>query len=236
MDMQERYTSGYQDLEQGVSPEVWLDSGETLTEEALTIKGHPVMERWEKPYMEMFARIVASGGGRVLECGFGMALSADAIQRYSPDEHVIIEYNAAVFGRLQKFADDATNKITPHLGHAVEVATTLEPQSFDGIFYDTYPLNAEEQHTHQFNFVKQAYPLLKPGGTLSYCNLTSTGVLKNQYDSWEALFKETQVPHLIDSGVPENHIKGLLVFNVSPPADCQYFQHASAMIPIIVKE
>lgn len=85
------------------------------------------------------------------------------------------------------------------------------------------------------NFIKNAYQLLKSDGILTYCNLTSTGVLKNNYDSWEALFNETQIPHLIAAGVPEDDIKGFIVFKVSPPITCRYFQHKTAMIPIIVK-
>lgn len=233
--MQDDQTQGYLGLESGAARAQWNGSEETLTDEALVIQGHPVMERWETPYMDMFARMVASGGGRILECGFGMGISANAIQRYSPDEHVIIEYNGDVFERLKRFADKADNRVTPLHGTASAIAGTLDPASFDGIFYDTYPLNAEEQHSHQFAFIREAYPLLKTGGTLTYCNLTSTGVLRGRYDSWEALFAETQVPHLLDAGVPASDIKGLLVFNVSPPPTCQYFQHPSAMIPLIVK-
>ena len=45
-----------------------------------------------------------------------------------------------------------------------------------------------------------------------------------------------QLPYLIEVGVPENDVKGIIVFNVSPPTDCLYFQHKSAMIPIIIKD
>jgi len=230
------FVSGYHALEEKICPERWSDESEILTDNALTIEGHPVMERWETPYMKMFAAVVTRHGSRILECGFGMGISAHAIQSYCPTEHVIIEFNDDVFKRLMMFKQKAQHKVTPFLGLAHEIAGSLQAQSFDGIFYDTYPLNAEEQHTHQFRFIKNAYQLLKSGGILTYCNLTSTGVLKNNYDSWEALFNETQIPHLLDAGVPEDDIKGLMVFKVSPPITCQYFQHKTAMIPIIVKE
>ncbi len=231
------FESGYQGLKQNANPKRWSDEKALQTDEKLAIEGHPVMERWETPYMEAFAALVTRNGvGRILECGFGLGISASAIQSYSPEEHVIIEANQDVFQRLIDFQKSAADKVTPILGLACEALESFHDQSFDGIFYDTYPLNADEQHTHQFTFVKKAYPLLKKGGVLTYCNLTSTGVLKNRYDSWEALFTETQLPYLIEAGVPENDVKGIIVFNVSPPADCLYFQHKTAMIPIIIKE
>lgn len=229
------FETGYQSLKPSADPQRWSEEKELLTEEKLVIEGHPVMERWETPYMGAFASLVTRNGGRILECGFGLGISAHAIQSYSPEEHVIIEANQDVFQRLVDFQTNAVNKVTPVLGLACEVLASFAENSFDGIFYDTYPLNADEQHTHQFNFVREAYPLLRNGGILSYCNLTSTGVLKNSYDSWETLFNETQLPYLLETGVPENDIKGIIIFKVSPPTDCLYFQHQTAMIPIIVK-
>ena len=85
----------------------------------------------------------------------------------------------------------------------------IDDDSVDGILYDTYPLNKEEQHIHQFEFLKQARRILKPGGIMTYCNLTSTGVLKHDYDSWEQLFEETQKRHLINAGYTEDEILGV---------------------------
>ncbi|CAE7039824.1 GATM [Symbiodinium sp. CCMP2592] len=226
---------GYAELPSAAERGRWVAEKEQLTEERLDIEGHPVMQRWETPYMGKLAEVATRNGGRVVEVGFGMAISAKAVQSYPIEEHIILEANRDVFKRLEDFAKGATSKVTPMGPELWQTSIKRIPDnSVDGILYDTYPLNKEEQHTHQFDFLREARRILKPGGIMTYCNLTSLGVLRHEYASWDELFEATQKPHLLAAGY---HADELLVeaFPVEPPKDCEYYSHDTAMVPIIRK-
>lgn len=123
------------------------------------------------------------------------------------------------------------------LGFWQDVVPTLEDGSFDGILYDTFPLSDDTWHTHQFEFIKgHAWRLLKPGGVLTYCNLTSWGeLLKGKYDDIEEMFRETQIPELEKTGFKAKNISWRLL-SVQPEIECRYYQHKIGLAPTCVKQ
>ena len=219
-------------------------AGFSANASSLSILGNPVVEKWEDSYMGELSMVAASRGGRILEIGFGLGLSASHIRKYdNVTEHVIIEFNQEVFKELEKFAEaagHAGSKVTPKLGDWKNIVPKFEDGSFDGILYDTYPLSEAERDTHQFAFISKnnAYRILKKGGIITYCNLTSFGNLKKDYeDNHEGnlrLFNETQRFHLIEAGFDNENIQ-IHTTSVNPPESCKYYQYQTALVPRIIK-
>jgi len=96
-----------------------------------------VMHSGERKLMEKLVEIATPNGGDILEIGFGLHLSADAIQR-TPNikSHTIIEIHPQIYKQALEWAKDKPNtKII--LGDWKDVLP-LENIKFDGVVHDTH--------------------------------------------------------------------------------------------------
>ncbi len=210
----------------------WENAPADLTQDSLQIFGHPVMERWETPFMEQLAKVATEKGGRILEVGFGLGISATAIQTHSIKEHHIIEANEEVYKSLVEFAKNSEKLVQPYLGTWETVVSHFPDHFFEGILYDAYPLTDKEQHVHHFNFLREAKRILKPDGVMTYCNLTSWGRLMTHYNSVSEMISTTQIPSIEECGFSTPSWD---IFNVNPDASCQYYQQNQAPVIRITK-
>ena len=145
-----------------------------------------------------------------------------AIQSYNIASHYIIECHPSV---ITKCITDFHDRICQSRMHVAsgfwnEVTPLLASESFDGILFDTYPLNAAELHRNHFEFFSEAYRLLKPGGIFTYYSDEATG------------FSEEHRGRLKAAGFTAIESE---ICEVEPPASCEYWQHKTILVPIIRK-
>ncbi|CAE7534587.1 gamt [Symbiodinium necroappetens] len=112
--------------------------------QGLSILGHDVMEDWEAPYMDALAGVAASQPGPVLEVGYGLGLSAAAIDQRGVEGHVILEANSEVLGRAELWAEEATCPTIVLGGFWQDLVGSMTDATFAGILFDAYPLSPGE--------------------------------------------------------------------------------------------
>jgi hypothetical protein len=120
-----------------------------------------VMHIGENSAMQKLAEIVTRNGGDILELGFGMHLSADAVQS-NPNvtSHTIIEVHPEIYKKALEWSKDKPNtKIL--LGDWIDVLPTLTDK-FDGILHDTH----REYNTHLL--LDYAIPNCKVGTIIGF--------------------------------------------------------------------
>jgi spermidine synthase len=94
-----------------------------------------VMMDWETELMSRHAKIITKNRGNILEIGFGMGISAQAIQDYGCDRHIIVESHPQILEKLKEWAIDKTN-VEIIEGDWFEVWLKISNNMYDGIFYD----------------------------------------------------------------------------------------------------
>ncbi len=182
-----------------------------------------IMQEWETPYMEELARIATSHGGDILEVGFGMGISAGFIQASKEIKtHTVIECHPMMIANAKKrFSDQIKNgRFILLEGFWEDMAKKIPDKSFDGIFFDSCPLDKEVEFFQFFPFFKEAYRLLKDDGIFTYFSDESVQISDFHREELEkAGFKNIKFE----------------VCRVEPPKDCLYWKHDTIVAPIIRK-
>jgi guanidinoacetate N-methyltransferase len=203
--------------------EDWCKSAAVFTDDTLRIAGHPVMERWESSYMSRLASIASVAGGRVLEVGYGMGISASALlQDENVKSYTVIECHPGVATQaLNRLTDEiASARARVMVGFWEAVTPLLDDESFDGILFDTYPLTASDIHQNHYAFFPEAFRLLRSGGVLTY------------YSDEAQQFSPAHAARLRDVGFTDVNFE---VCDIDTPADCEYWRFDTMIAPLIRK-
>lgn len=168
-----------------------------------------IMEDWQIPVMQSMARMITREGDNVLEIGMGRAIASDFIQALNPASHTIIECNDSIVAGFADWVKNYPGK-NIRLIHSMWQDCLDQLDTYDGIFFHTYPLDEDEFVQTVVNdvsfaghFMPIAKKLLKPGGKLTY--------LTNEHDSLSRAhqrlifehFSEIKLTQLRNLDIPE---------------------------------
>ncbi|HDN26347.1 MAG TPA: class I SAM-dependent methyltransferase [Thioploca sp.] len=158
----------------------------------LSIEGEPVMDEFEKAYISLLGRNAARFGGAVLEIGFGMGISSNAIQtelkkRYKPADgkravHIIIEYNAKVAQVAREWGKRQPVPVIVMEGDWREQIHKIPKEILSGSLSDPYPLNPTEKHKDAALALGEIYKHLRPGGLSVHYSDSQYCLQREQYE------------------------------------------------------
>lgn len=200
----------------------WEQSAASYDGSQLLIDGQQVMQDWERPLMQKMAEIVTQTHGDVLELGFGMGISASCIQQHGVRSHTIVECNKDVVNSFQQWKLQYPQRdICLIVGQWQDVTDRL--QSYDGIFFDTYPLSEDEFDEYvikNITFAEHFFPVaakcLRPGGIFTYYT--------NEIDSFSRRHQQLVLKYFSNFTLS-------VVRPLFPPPDCHYWW-ADSMVAI----
>lgn len=124
-------TIARKDIAKGNSNGEYLDDRVAFSEDkVMDAESKAVMMAWERPLMEAHAKAICSGGGHILNIGFGMGLVDTAIQQYSPMSHTIVEAHPEVYDRMLQTGWGEKENVSIIFGRWQDVLSQLD--SYDG--------------------------------------------------------------------------------------------------------
>lgn len=169
--------------------------------------------------MEVMADEVTQGGSDVLEVGFGMGLSANAILQRGCASYTVIEAHPKVAEFAREWGARQSAPVKVIEGFWQDVAPTLGPD-YDSILFDTYPLSRKERGRNHFSFIPEAPRLLRLGGVLTL------------YSDETVDFRSEHLKLLLTHF---NEVKLVKVGGLRPPPECEYWHGDTMVIPVAKK-
>ena len=166
--------------------------------------------------MRRLAEYATRNRGRVLEIGFGLGISASEIMSLGCDEYVVIEAHPEVAERARQWG---RAQATP-----VSVVEDFWQNAldrvgrFDGILFDTYPVNNSPSSNNYFGFLPEAHRLLRPGGGVTYFSGDT---------------RKIPAEHIALVFEHFNEVEFSVVENLRPPKTCRYWRHDHMVAPYL---
>lgn len=201
-------------------PQDWKEFQVEITPSELLIGGWQVMQEWERPLMRALAEKVAGPGKAILEVGFGMGICAEEIWNFGCSSYTVIEAHPIIAERARKWLATTNRKGTVIEGFWEDAIDSLPLSSFDGIVFDTYPLNESERSRNHFSFIPRAKRLLTNNGVLTY------------YSDETSSFRSEHMQILLSN---YEHITMDRLDGLNPPGDCEYWNMKYMIVPTVSK-
>ncbi len=199
--------------------EVWCRSPVTWTGRTLSVGSQQIIQAWEQPLMVALAEEVTLLGGDILEIGFGMGMSAEAIVRAGCASYTVIEAHPAIAERARLWAHNQEVPTRILEGFWQDWIYRLD-EHYDGILFDACPVDEAERDAWHYPFIPQAPRLLRPSGILTYYG-NETGVFPPEH------------MRLLRKHFPKVRLRR--VEGLKPDSNCEYWQADHMIIPISCK-
>ncbi|KAJ8614291.1 hypothetical protein CTAYLR_001178 [Chrysophaeum taylorii] len=164
-----------------------------------------VMMEWERGYMEtLVASLDLTADDDVLEIGLGLGLSAAAIGRREPRSHVVVEPAPRVLETAAK-----TVLLDVRCDTWQHFCATAEEASFSAVFFDDFPLAAEDDpdpdpfRSRWPGFLRAVSRILRP-------NARITGYLAHE--------------RALEAVPPCFRVEKIETYEAEVPAECPYHE------------
>jgi hypothetical protein len=157
------------------------------------IRDNIVMHIGEKYLMQKLADLATKNGGHILEIGFGMHLSADAVQS-NPNvlSHTIIEVHPDQYEKALEWSKLQNKETNIILGDWIKILP-LSNKQFDGVVHDTH---LDPNIPKFLDYVK---PNCKKGTIIAFFEYPKFDFRFNGYrvtlpkDEWESIPYKTNI-------------------------------------------